>query len=110
MWEKPPPPPLLRHDLATNCDLAFVKGDANYRCLLGDLAWDMIDEFEDVEGAYFPCPVCALRTLKAEVGCEIEKGLVERANGLDEACSVNGRFGVVQFSMGAGGGVVVATD
>jgi len=111
-WVQPPPmwamPPPLRTDLTTHCDLAFVKGDANYRRLLGDLAWDLSnDGFEDVVGAYFPCPVCALRTLKAEVGCGMEKALVDRAKGLDEGWSVNGRFGVVQFSMGVGGGVVV---
>lgn len=99
MWEMTPS---LRKEMAANCDLAFVKGDANYRRLLGDLAWDMSDGFEDVVGAYFPCPVCALRTLKAEVGCGMKKELVERAKGLDEKWSVNGRFGVVQFSMGAG--------
>lgn len=108
MWEMPPP---LRQNLAEGCDLAFVKGDANYRRLLGDLAWDPSEDgFEDVVGAYFPCPVCALRTLKAEVGCGMEKELVERARGLDENWSVNGRFGVVQFSMGAGADTSGGTD
>ena len=33
MWEMPDP---LRSDMKDRCDLAFVKGDANYRRLLGD--------------------------------------------------------------------------
>ena len=79
-------------------DLAFVKGDANYRRLLGDRQWDYSAPFRDVVGCYFPCPVCALRTLKAEVGCGMAREQVERAMALDDEWMVNGRFGVVQFS------------
>ena len=57
----------LFDDMKERCDLSFVKGDANYRRLLGDRHWDFSAPFEQVVGAYFPCPVCALRTLKAEV-------------------------------------------
>lgn len=105
-WVQPPPmwemPSDLRDDMESRCDLAFIKGDANYRRLLGDLQWDFSAPFEDVVGHYFPCPVCALRTLKAEVGCGMEKDKVENAKSLDENWSTNGRFGVVHFSMGAG--------
>ena len=80
------------------CDLAFVKGDANYRRLLGDLEWDYATPFEDVVGAYFPCPVVALRTLKAELGCGMDAEQTKRAAQLDKDWMVNGRFGVVQFS------------
>jgi Damage-control phosphatase ARMT1-like domain len=99
MWDMTEP---LRTDLATNCDLAFVKGDANYRRLLGDRKWDYTAPFQDVVGAYFPCPVCALRTLKAELGCGMDADQVERARKLDDSWMVNGRFGVVQFGTGAG--------
>ena len=95
MWKMHPP---LYNDLKTRCDLAIVKGDANYRRLLGDLEWDYDAPFVDVVGAYFPCPVCALRTLKAELGCGMAKSQTERAAKLDENWMVNGRFGVVQFS------------
>ena len=105
-WVQPPPmwemPADLRSDMESRCDLAFIKGDANYRRLLGDLEWDFSAPFEDVVGHYFPCPVCALRTLKAEVGCGMEKKKVENAKSLDaDNWSTNGRFGVVHFSMGA---------
>ncbi|KAL7481316.1 hypothetical protein ACHAW6_007003 [Cyclotella cf. meneghiniana] len=98
MWEMPEP---LRSDLKNRCDLAFVKGDANYRRLLGDRYWDYTSPFQDVVGCYFPCPVCSLRTLKAEVGCGMEKEQVDRAKLLDDEWMVNGRFGVVQFGSGA---------
>lgn len=104
-WVQPPPmwemPTLLRNDLKSRCDLAFIKGDANYRRLLGDLEWNFSAPFEDVVGHYFPCPVCALRTLKAEVGCGMEKEKVDNAKTLDKQWLVNGRFGVVHFSKGS---------
>eukprot|EP00542_Grammatophora_oceanica_P021178 CAMPEP_0194035038 /NCGR_PEP_ID=MMETSP0009_2-20130614/7500_1 /TAXON_ID=210454 /ORGANISM="Grammatophora oceanica, Strain CCMP 410" /LENGTH=403 /DNA_ID=CAMNT_0038676241 /DNA_START=186 /DNA_END=1397 /DNA_ORIENTATION=+ len=98
MWEMTEP---LRTDMKERCDLAFVKGDANYRRLLGDRTWDLTAPFQDVVGAYFPCPVCALRTLKAELGCGMDADQVERAKSLDDSWMVNGRFGVVQFGTGA---------
>ena len=96
MWEMPEP---LRSNMKDRCDLAFVKGDANYRRLLGDRYWDYSAPFQDVIGCYFPCPVCALRTLKAEVGCGMDEKQVERAkNEGGGEWMVTGRFGVVQFS------------
>lgn len=103
-WVQPPPmwnmPQPLYDELQQNCDLAFVKGDANYRRLLGDCDWDYSAPFEDIVGAYFPCPVCALRTLKAELGCGMEPDQVQRAKSLDDEWMVNGRFGVVHFGTG----------
>jgi hypothetical protein len=98
MWNMTEP---LRTDMKQRCDLAFVKGDANYRRLLGDCMWDYTAPFPDVVGAYFPCHVCALRTLKAEIGCGMDADQVERAKKLDDNWMTNGRFGVVQFGAGA---------
>ena len=95
MWNMPDA--LYKH-LQETSDLAVVKGDANYRRLLGDCAWDYAAPFDDVVGAYFPCPVVALRTLKAEIGCGMEPAQTKRAQSLDDNWLVNGRFGVVHFA------------
>lgn len=98
MWEMTSS---LRSDMVKRCDLAFVKGDANYRRLLGDRSWDLVsDSFQDVVGSYFPCPVCALRTLKAEVGCGMEGKKVEMAKKISKDWLVEGRFGVVHYGTG----------
>lgn len=47
--------------------MVFLKGDANYRRLIGDRLWSTDTPFLDVAG-YFPARLCALRTLKAELG------------------------------------------
>ncbi|MEU1850715.1 damage-control phosphatase ARMT1 family protein [Streptomyces sp. NPDC019990] len=46
--------------------LTIVKGDLNYRRLVGDRLWPPTTPFTDVT-AYFPGPVAALRTLKSDV-------------------------------------------
>jgi hypothetical protein len=97
MWDMTEP---LRTDLSNRCDLAIIKGDANYRRLLGDRKWSYSADFQKVVGAYFPCPVVALRTLKAELGCGMSEAQVRRARTLDSNWLVNGRFGVIQFGTG----------
>eukprot|EP00958_Prasinococcus_capsulatus_P014125 scaffold1473_cov375-Prasinococcus_capsulatus_cf.AAC.4 len=78
----------------TTC--VFVKGDANYRRLLGDRHWPLDYPFEKV-AAYWPVPVCALRTLKAELGCGMPQDRTAKAMEDDEQWLVNGRYGVVHY-------------
>ncbi|AWT46085.1 MULTISPECIES: damage-control phosphatase ARMT1 family protein [Streptomyces] len=46
--------------------LTVLKGDLNYRRLVGDRLWSPTTSFADVT-AHFPGPVVALRTLKSDV-------------------------------------------
>lgn len=91
MWEMPAE---LRRDLARSA-LVVVKGDANYRRLLGEREWPFDTPFADIL-SYFPAPVCALRTLKAEIACGISREAVQRAKA-DEDWLVAGKYGVIQF-------------
>lgn len=92
MWEMPIE---LRSDISKS-SLVFVKGDANYRRLLGDRDWELETPFSDIL-SYFPAPVCALRTLKAELGCGMPKESTDRASREDDKWLVAGKYGVVQF-------------
>lgn len=56
-----------KQELRDESSMVFVKGDANYRRLIGDRLWPTDTPFSDVAG-YFPARLCALRTLKAELG------------------------------------------
>ena len=80
--------------------LVFVKGDANYRRLLGEREWPIDTPACDIL-SYWPVPVCALRTFKAEIGCGISKERVEEVQAGDSKWMVSGRWGVVQ--LGGGG-------
>jgi uncharacterized protein with ATP-grasp and redox domains len=76
-------------------DLVLVKGDANYRRLVGDVRWPPGTPFEKVTG-YFPAPVAALRTFKSEVVVGLQPGRAERLDAEDAEWRVNGRRGVIQ--------------
>lgn len=55
----------LRQEFA-DADVTVMKGDLNYRRLVGDRLWPATTPFEE-RTAYFPGPVAALRTLKSDV-------------------------------------------
>ena len=92
-WEMPD---ALRQKLA-DADLIFIKGDANYRRLLGDRHWPFTTPFEDIV-SYFPAPMVALRTLKAELASGLQSKQIETLNSEDSHWLTNGRWGVIQFA------------
>lgn len=76
-------------------DLVFLKGDANYRRLVGDAHWPPTAPFETVT-AYFPTRLVALRTLKAEVVVGLLPGEAERLQAQDPQWRVTGQRGLIQ--------------
>lgn len=80
--------------------LVFVKGDANYRRLLGEREWDLDCPAKEIL-SYWPVPVCALRTFKAEIGCGISTSKQIEAITVDKNWLTSGKWGVVQ--LGGGG-------
>ena len=84
--------------ILSGMDLVVVKGDANYRRLLGDAHWPPTTSFAQATG-YFPAPLVALRTLKAEIIVGLRSGEAERLQTEDPAWLVNGKRGVVQASL-----------
>ncbi|CAN0355930.1 unnamed protein product [Pylaiella littoralis] len=99
-WAQPRPlwemPSRIRRELGDESSMVFVKGDANYRRLIGDRLWETDTPFSDVAG-YFPTRLCALRTLKAELGCGMAKEGTERAAREHDDWMVNGRYGCIQM-------------
>lgn len=75
--------------------LVFVKGDANYRRLVGDRHWPPTASFAELT-AYFPTPVVALRTFKSELIVGLAPGEAERIADEDRDWLVNGKRGVIQ--------------
>ncbi len=83
-------------DELSKSDLVLFKGDMNYRRLLGDRHWDYEVPFEEVM-SYFPAPIAAVRTLKAEIVCGLTEGQPEATALKDPEWMVNGQWGVIQF-------------
>jgi len=91
-WEMPGS---LYDDLSQS-DLVIVKGDMNYRRLLGDLHWQFDTRFEDIV-SYFPAPLLALRTLKSEVACGLKMEQIDMLKNKESDWLTNGKNGVIQF-------------
>ncbi len=77
-------------------DLVILKGDANYRRLLGDAHWPFTTPFSEAV-SYFPASLVALRTLKAELIVGLGPDDAARLDAEDPSWLVNGRRGVIQF-------------
>jgi hypothetical protein len=77
--------------------LVIIKGDAAYRRLLGDAHWPPTTPFAQAT-AYFPAPLFALRTLKAELIVGLPPGRAEQLTREDPQWLVNARRGVLQFA------------
>lgn len=91
-WEMPHS---LRQELA-KASLVLIKGDANYRRILGDRHWLFTTPLSDI-AHYFPTPFVALRTLKSEIATGLEPEQIEILNQQDPVWLTNGQWGVIQF-------------
>lgn len=77
-------------------DVVVMKGDANYRRLVGDAPWPHETPVHDAMD--FPAPLLVLRTCKAEVAVGIDASVAARARSRDDQWLVNGRFGMIQVA------------
>ncbi|MCS0602156.1 damage-control phosphatase ARMT1 family protein [Streptomyces sp. LP11] len=87
----------LRAEFAA-ATLTVLKGDLNYRRLVGDRLWPPTTPFQRVTD-YFPGPVAALRTLKSDVitglSADTEAALVAAE---DQRWRTNGTHALIQVS------------
>ncbi|MDX1993249.1 MAG: damage-control phosphatase ARMT1 family protein [bacterium] len=79
--------------------LVIVKGDANYRRVVGDAVWPADAPFAEAT-SYFPAPLLTLRTLKSDPVVGLPANMAEALDTLDAAWRVNGRRGVIQYAGG----------
>ena len=74
----------------------MLKGDANYRRLLGDRHWPHDTPF-GVVAAAVPCPLLALRTCKAGLVVGVPPDVEARAAARHGDWLTSGGYGVAQF-------------
>ena len=84
----------LRSELAGST-LTIVKGDLNYRRLVGDQLWDATEPFAGLV-SHFPSPVAALRTLKSDVAVGLDAAVVARLDSTGESWRTSGTYGLIQ--------------
>jgi hypothetical protein len=86
-------------DVLGDSIITIMKGDANYRRLLGDRHFPYNAPFNSVVASYFPSPILSLRTLKSNVAVGIPQAAVEACSLEDSEWLVNGKYGVIQFGL-----------
>lgn len=85
-------------DLAAEFERATVtvlKGDLNYRRLVGDRAWPPTVPFTEV-ASHFPAPVTALRTLKSDVVTGLDPATVRSLDASGQPWRTDGSHALVQ--------------
>ena len=75
--------------------VTIMKGDLNYRRLVGDRTWDPLTPFEAATD-YFPGPVAALRTLKSDVVVGLSTEVVAHLDATEKTWRTNGNHALVQ--------------
>jgi hypothetical protein len=77
-------------------DVVMLKGDLNYRRLLGDLHWPYTTSIESVV-SYFPTSILILRTLKSEIIVDLDKAKVDEMFAKDPDWLTCGKYGIMQY-------------
>jgi hypothetical protein len=85
----------LRADLG-RATVAVVKGDLNYRRLVGDRRWPPTTPFADLT-SYFPSPLLALRTLKCDVAVGLAAPALAALESTGEPWRTTGTHAVIHF-------------
>ncbi|GAA5004719.1 damage-control phosphatase ARMT1 family protein [Kitasatospora paranensis] len=100
--------PLPYHDMPDDLRAEFagaamtiLKGDLNYRRLVGDRLWPATTAFDDATG-HFPSPVTALRTLKSEVVVGLAPATAARLDATGPAWRTSGEHALVQVALHRG--------
>ncbi|MEL7235754.1 MAG: ARMT1-like domain-containing protein, partial [Chloroflexota bacterium] len=90
--------PQILQRIFDGAQLVVVKGDANYRRIVGDAIWETTTPFAEVLD-YFPSPLLALRTLKSDPIVGLPPGMEAELNFEDSEWRVNGKRGVIQLKI-----------
>jgi hypothetical protein len=77
--------------------VTFIKGDLNYRRLVGDRLWPATTPFAELT-AYLPGPVAALRTCKSDVAVGLTAAQVAELDAASPGWRFGGKHAVIQFS------------
>lgn len=75
--------------------MSVLKGDLNYRRLVGDRAWPATTDYTEVAG-YFPSPVTALRTLKSDVITGLDPATERSLDSSSTRWRTDGSHGLIQ--------------
>lgn len=87
----------LYQELKTS-GLVFLKGDLNYRKLVGDRNWNTTTSFVESLHGFYPSPLCSLRTSKADVIVGLKDRQAGEIEKMDKDYMINGNWAVISYS------------
>lgn len=79
----------------SSATLTIMKGDLNYRRLVGDCSWPATTPFAALT-RYFPGPVAVLRMLKSDVVAGLDEQTLARLDSTGEQWRTNGTHALIQ--------------
>ena len=82
----------------SSATLTIMKGDLNYRRLVGDCHWPATTPFASLTH-YFPGPVAALRTLKSDVVAGLDEQVLATVNSTGEQWRTNSTHALIQVRL-----------
>ncbi|KAL3664036.1 Hairy/enhancer-of-split with YRPW motif protein 2 [Phytophthora oleae] len=85
----------MQKRLANEAMLMIIKGDLNYRRLLGDRLWSPSTPIEEVV-PYFPTAFVSFRTMKSTLVAGIPTAIVEKLDNEDPKWRFNGKRAIIQ--------------
>lgn len=86
------------YEQLSQAHLVIFKGDLNYRKLLADLNTSFSATFVDVLGNFRPTNLCALRTIKADLICELKDGIADELAKSDPMWMETGQYGLIHYA------------
>lgn len=94
LWDMPP----RLSNLFSGAGLVILKGDLNYRRMVGDTLWPDGTPFAQAV-SYFPGPLAAFRSLKSDPLVGLPRGMMARLDAEDAEWHFNGKRGVLQSNL-----------
>ncbi|KAG7375602.1 hypothetical protein PHYPSEUDO_000503 [Phytophthora pseudosyringae] len=91
-WEMPTE---LQSRLADEATLVIIKGDLNYRRLLGDRLWAPSTSINEVV-PYFPAAYVSFRTMKSTLVAGVPADIVQKLEQEDPKWRFNGKRAIIQ--------------
>ena len=98
--------PELYKELSDKSSLVLLKGDLNYRKLIGDLNWPFETPLKVAVRGFLPATLCAIRTLKSDLVANLDTNEETNPNyGLMKSQNTDGtlkwmttgNYGLIQF-------------
>ncbi|XP_012160793.1 protein-glutamate O-methyltransferase isoform X3 [Ceratitis capitata] len=81
----------------TEAHMIIIKGDCNYRKLIGDFRWDASESFITCLRGFQPANICSLRIVKTEIICGMSPGKNEDLIKKNNEWMLSGEYGTIQF-------------